>query len=245
MADLDTDRLTLATPEGVSVDLELAGIGSRGLALLVDQLIQWALILALGLLLALLGRGEWAFAAIVVLGFLINLFYFVPFEVLDQGRSPGKRLARLRVVQIDGSPVTFLASVIRNLLRIVDALPTAYGVAMITVLASKRLQRLGDMAAGTVVIHDRPRPAPAAEVAPTVRYELAGVAATWDVSAISAEEVVAVRAFLARRRDLEIAPRNRLAAQFDAALRPRVPGVAPGVAAEDFLEAVVWAKTAR
>lgn len=245
MADYDSDRLTLSTPEGVPIDLELAGVGSRSVAFLVDQLIQWAVIIALGLILAAVASSGWALAVVLTVAFVIQTFYFVPFEVLDQGRSPGKRLAKLRVVRSDGSPVAFLPSVIRNLVRIIDMLPSAYGVGIIVALASKRNQRLGDMAAGTIVIHDRPRPVvAAADVQPTVRYELSGLAAAWDLSAITAQDIAAVRAFLARRRDLQIAPRNRLAAQFDTALRPKVPGVPAGVPPEDFLEAIVWAKTA-
>ncbi len=245
MADYDSDRLTLSTPEGVPVDLELAGVGSRAVALLVDQLIQWALVIAIALVTAAVASSGWALAVVLTFAFVIQTFYFVPFEVLDQGRSPGKRVAGLRVVRLDGSPVSFLPSVIRNLVRVIDALPSVYGVGIIVSLASKRNQRLGDMAAGTIVIHNRPRPVvAAADVQANVRYELSGLAATWDLSAVSAQDVAAVRAFLARRRELEIAPRSRLASQFDAALRPKVPGVPPGVPAEDFLEAVVWAKTA-
>ena len=91
---------------------------------------------------------------------VIELFYFVVFETLWRGRSPGKRLLGLGVVSEDGLPVSFGASLVRNLLRSADILPSSYTTGLVTMLVSKRTQRLGDIAAGTVVVRfDRPRPA--------------------------------------------------------------------------------------
>ena len=100
------------------------------------------------------------FAVAIAAQLVIELFYFVVFETLWRGRSPGKRLLGLGVVSEDGLPVSFGASLVRNLLRSADILPSSYTTGLVTMLVSKRTQRLGDIAAGTVVVRfDRPRPA--------------------------------------------------------------------------------------
>jgi uncharacterized RDD family membrane protein YckC len=100
------------------------------------------------------------FAVAIAAQLVIELFYFVVFETVWRGRSPGKRLLGLGVVSEDGLPVSFGASLVRNLLRSADILPSSYTTGLVTMLVSKRTQRLGDIAAGTVVVRfDRPRPA--------------------------------------------------------------------------------------
>ena len=158
------DRISIATPEGVEVDVTLAGLGSRFTAALIDGLIQGAVVLGLGLLGGLLAGGaetadfDGGLAAGIALALVITSFllvllgYPIAFETWASGRTPGKRWTGLRVVRVGGAPVGFLTSAIRNLLRMVDFLPTLYGVGMVAMLASSRNQRLGDMAAGTLVV---------------------------------------------------------------------------------------------
>src|SRR5438874_7851272 len=122
------DRLTLDTPEGVQLELTLAGVGSRFTAALLDYLIQLVILIALGLVFGYgfgvtLGGGAWAAAIFFVLVFLVFNGYFIAFEVLASGRTPGKRWNGLRVVRESGAPVTFGASAVRNVLRLVDILP--------------------------------------------------------------------------------------------------------------------------
>ena len=160
------DRLSIPTPEGVDLELTLAGVGSRFVAGLLDQVVQWSVIIALMVLAGVLRDGDGlggaegaaatlAMAAFVVLVFAVQLLYDVSFETLASGRTPGKRWTGLRVVRLDGAPVGFVTSAVRNLLRIVDVLPGFYGVGLVAVLASRRNQRLGDMAAGTLVVRER------------------------------------------------------------------------------------------
>jgi hypothetical protein len=148
------------------------------------------------------------------------------------------------VVEADGSPVGFLTSAVRNVMRLVDVLPTAYLVGIVSILVSSRNQRLGDLAAGTLVVRDRlgsrrPRrtgPAPVPAHADT---------GAWDVSGVTVEELVAVRRFLERRHELTPEARNSLGSELASALRPKVAGVPETVEGESFLERLAAAKQAR
>lgn len=149
---LDTIRLN-ETPEGVDLGLRVAGPAARAVALAVDGGIRLALYLALTPLLALSGMG----IGLTLIGaLLLEWFYPVLFEVW-LGATPGKRSMGLVVVHDDGSPVGLPASLIRNLLRVVDFLPLFYGVGLISALADADFRRLGDLAAGTLVVHGEKR----------------------------------------------------------------------------------------
>ena len=245
------DRLRIATPEGVDLELTLAGPGSRSLGAAVDLLIQFFTGLGMVLLLqALSGGSGWVLAFIPVLGFLIVFGYDVAFEVLGGGRTPGKRLVGLRVVALGGRPVTLIPSAIRNAIRVVDFLPTTYGFGLLAILLSPRNQRLGDMAAGTLVVRertarDRDRDAAGIEAAAVPPLPGDHPALRWDLSAIGAEELALVRGFLARRWELEPMARSQLAQQIAGHVRPRVAGVPDGLGAEAFLELVAQVKAAR
>jgi uncharacterized RDD family membrane protein YckC len=149
---LDTVRLN-ETPEGVDLGLRVAGPVPRALALALDGFIRLGLYIIMIPLTLLAGLG----AGLVLLGvFLIGWLYPVFFEVI-QGATPGKRAMGLAVVHDDGTPVGLPASLIRNLLRVVDFLPIFYGVGLVSALADADFRRLGDLAAGTLVIHAEPR----------------------------------------------------------------------------------------
>lgn len=150
---IDTLRVQ-ETPEGVDIELRPAGPVVRSAALAIDTLIKGALYLALMPLLALSGVG----VGLALLGvFLLEWFYPVFFELL-RGATPGKRAMDLVVVQDDGTPVGPAASVIRNLLRVVDFLPLFYGAGLVSTLLDRDFRRLGDLAAGTLVVHVAGRP---------------------------------------------------------------------------------------
>lgn len=241
------DRLTLASAEGIDLDLRLAGIGSRGSAFLVDLALQ---AIALGLAGLVAGAfGDLGRAFLAVAAFLVLLGYPILAEAFG-GRTVGKALLRLSVVSTEGTPITFLASVIRNLVRLVDSLPGTYFVGIAAVLLTRRSQRVGDLAAGTLVVHrDRSRSgsdgsaSPRAATAPEV--VLPPEAAGWDVSSVTAEEVAAVRSFLERRSDLDPSHRANLAQTLSFQLLPKVAGVPLDGGPERFLERVVAAKTSR
>lgn len=246
------DRLRIATPEGVDVDVVVAGLGSRFIALLLDLVIQTVVILALGLAFGVL--GDLGAAAYAVTAFLVFFGYPVLFEVLAGGRTPGKRAVGLRVVTADGGPVGFVPSAVRNIVRLVDLLPSTYTVGMVAVLASSKHQRLGDLAAGTLVIRDRVAGgvggsggavgSPAGfQLASTVK--LPPEASGWDLSAVTAADVAAVRAFLERRAQLPPPTRRQIGADLASRLAPRVLGPPLDQGSERFLELLVAAKDAR
>lgn len=236
------DRVEIATPEGVDVSLELAGLGSRFIAILIDTAFKLLLIGALFVVLHAIGGGG-AVAALVIGAFLIWFFYDVLFEVLAGGRTPGKRASGIRVIGAGGEPVTLLPSSTRNLIRLVDGPLTGFIAGVVSIVASKRNQRLGDMAADTLVVRDAP---PGAGSQAAGRTQLpAAHDPHWDVSAVSAEELSAVRQYLDRRWSLEAAARERLAWQLAEGLRAKVAGAPTELRGEEFLERLAAAKAAR
>jgi len=163
----------IATPELVALNYDIVGVGSRFVGIIIDMTIMHCVILVvviIGILLfsftgvmdTVVALAEardtlvkFAIAAAMMFYFVLVWGYHVYFETLRFGRTPGKKFAGTRVIKLDGSPVTFRDSMIRNLLRIVDSLPTMYVVGTIACFASKKGQRLGDMAAGTSVVRTR------------------------------------------------------------------------------------------
>lgn len=172
---LDTSQ-SVATPEGVDLSLVPAGPVPRATAFLIDLLLRFALLALIALALSLLGKLGMGLFLLVM--FLIEWFYPVAFEVLAQGATPGKRSVGLRVVEADGRPVGIAASVIRNLLRTADFLPFLFGFGLLAMLFHPRFQRLGDMAAGTLVVWapeapQAPALPPATPLAPAQKLRLA------------------------------------------------------------------------
>lgn len=257
------DRITISTPEGVALEVPLAGLGSRFVAALVDGVIKGAVILgalagvvALG---ATSNRGPVPDAAgdlpliglalFFVFVFLVNFGYDVLFETLASGRTPGKRWTGLRVVRLDGGPVTFTTSAVRNLVRLIDGL-FGYAVGVVVILVSARNQRLGDLAAGTVVVRERRAPEPrrtAGAGAPgsAISHEISDELVTWDITSVTADDLVTVRRFLERRTELTAEARARLAHDFALRLRPKVAGAPEDLHPETFLEQLAAAKAAR
>ena len=162
---LDTLR-EVETPEGVALHLRCAGTVPRALAWGVDFLIRIAAVAALSSVLGLLG-GAGA-GAMLVLMFLVYWAYPIVFEVWSDGQTPGKRAFGLKVVCDNGTPVTWLPSVVRNLMRTVDMLPVLYGFGIASSLVDASSRRLGDHVAGTVVVYAERAPArpPAPAAAP-------------------------------------------------------------------------------
>jgi uncharacterized RDD family membrane protein YckC len=161
--DVDT-LLRVETPENVEIEYELAGPAARMAAYVIDLLVRIGLFLALsmitGWILDATELGESALQDIVNGILLVGVFvlewgYPTLFEAYRRGRTPGKSSVGLRVIRTNGTPISFADAAIRNLLRAVDALPLPYGCGLVSMLISPRFQRLGDLAAGTVVIWDR------------------------------------------------------------------------------------------
>ena len=238
------DTRTIATPEGVELRLRLAGVGSRFAAGSIDGTIKGAIVLVIALIFGI-GVGGAASRVVSGAGLLLGLvFYDVLFEVRAAGRTPGKRALGVRVVMADGRPVGFRASCVRNLLRLVEGLPLSYVPAIVSILVTPNNQRLGDLAAGTVVVHES-RAGAAAAPADGWARPVPGYTEAWDVSAITAQDLATVRDFLQRRHDFTPAARGALAERLANALRGRVAGARADMPAERFLEDLAAAKASR
>lgn len=211
------DKLSIDTPELISLEFRVAGIGSRFLALALDSIVQLAVyaVIAVIVVLATTAIGSvsqsgalWPLAIFVLLIFCLHYGYFAAFEALWNGQTPGKRLVRLRVIRDSGRPITVYDALARNLLRVVDSLPAFYCVGVITALISPRSKRVGDYVAGTVVVHEPdPVAAPTGwEAAPPVDE-----VSVDDLAPLSAAELDLVEAFLVRRWELGAEHRERIA----------------------------------
>lgn len=149
-------RSHVATPEGVELAITPAGPGVRVVAYLIDLLIRSVVLLVLGFVLkfaGVLGNG-----LLLLVYFILEWLYPVLFELWRNGATPGKRWMKVRVLHDDGTAITLGGSMLRNLLRVVDILPVGYVVGLICMVMNGQFKRLGDLVAGTLVIHD-----PAAE----------------------------------------------------------------------------------
>jgi uncharacterized RDD family membrane protein YckC len=234
------DRRTISTPEGVQLALPLAGIGSRFMAGLLDYTVVGIAYLIIVLATAWLAGGTAAAIILVTAVLAINVGYFTLFEVLGGGRSLGKRATGLRVVTDGGGQVGLRASLIRNIIRLLEFALFFYAPAVISVLATKNNQRLGDIAAGTLVVRES-KLAPVAAPAGTSQVSPERFA-HWDVTGIGEEEAGAVRSFLERRAQLRPGARRALAEQLAGRLRPLVAGAQHGLGDEAFLEHLAAAK---
>jgi len=240
------DLLTIQTPEGVTIDLVLAGYGSRFIAAFVDGLLK-LIVIGAAALLTLAADSQLALGALAIVAFAVTVGYDILFEVLAGGHTPAKRWSGLRVVQAVWRPETLAVSAVRNLIRILDGPATGYALGTIAILATRRNQRIGDLAAGTVVVRERVLAPSSMAAAPgsATGPDLALTDRAWDVSGVTADELMAVRTFLARRCELEGRARNRLALQLANGLRERVPGSSPALSAERFLEQLAGTKDRR
>lgn len=241
MAELRRQHLIVETPEHVMLDFEIAGIGSRALAALIDMAILLSVLVTGVLLSALLGRlglrlGSWGAALFLIGGFALWYGYFTFFEGLRAGQTPGKRATGIRVVRDTGHAVTLAAAATRNLIRIADFLPPPYLLGAILVALHPRAKRLGDMVAGTVVVRDRPvesRRAPAAPPSPD----------TLAAPLLSDEEFRLLARYQARAGTLAEGARDRLAAGLLARFAAHVPA---NVAADaGFLDLLYAEESAR
>jgi uncharacterized RDD family membrane protein YckC len=230
-----SDTKSVVTPEQVTLTYTLAGLGTRFGATVVDTFAQLvALGLLIYLLVLLLPRVNWArleflgeiapawVIALSVLGFFGIIWgYFVFWETVWSGRTPGKRLTGIRVLRDGGYPIDFRAAFVRNVVRYVDFLPFAYGVGAVTIFLSKESKRLGDYAAGTVVVVDaRPMPKPAEAAASPAEYQLLGDPSLLNLRGLSRDQFAVVERFLARSNELPVGVRMKLAKEIAEPLLP-------------------------
>ncbi|HEU4556985.1 MAG TPA: stage II sporulation protein M, partial [Longimicrobium sp.] len=242
---LNDRQVDIETPEHVSVGYELADLGSRFTAMLIDGIVLTVvgLVLMLGLLaLGVMGAmtgvglagGGVVVAVMIALWFLVSWGYRVYYEGFRDGQTIGKKAMRIRVVQDGGFPVTFRAAAVRNLVRMIDMQPgMTWGVAALAMMLHPRTKRLGDMAAGTVVVRDRTGQPIPEDTAPDV-------SAAVGRPVLSDQEFGALSMYVQRRATLEFAVRTQLAGTLVQRLAPRL-GVDPRglqVTTDQFLGAV-------
>jgi uncharacterized RDD family membrane protein YckC len=256
------DQLNIETPELVSIEVGIAGIGSRFIAIVIDYLI-WAAVFTVLILLAaiilpalrFLGdvSANWAIGIFFIVVFLLQWGYFALFEALANGRTPGKRVAKIHVIHRSGRAISFVESLARNLVRFVDYLPSFYVVGVVTMLLSKQNQRLGDLVAGTLVVRDREIESPHwgelgsrtitadifAPVSVVPPPHLSVTLPATNLARLSTGDLEVLEGFFARRLDMDLATRAALAERMAAALRAKSGlDIPPETSVETFLEAV-------
>jgi len=250
------NRIRLQTPESVEIEFTLAGIGNRALALLVDYFLLGITLLLFVLAWAILSvqsfdlisswtrnsqsLGLWLLAIFFLIVFFIYAGYFVFFETLWQGQTPGKRFAKIRVVRDDGRPIGLAQATLRSLLRPLDEF---LYIGAFFIMFSRREKRLGDWAAGTIVIDSHITAASAnftiSEQARSLYTELLD---TTDFSQLLPDDFAVIREYLQRRGAMasrsRVALASKLTQQVVAIMRlEKLPAVAPDI----FLEAVYLA----
>lgn len=258
-----SDQLSIDTPELVAIEMPLAGIGSRFIAVLVDTILWSAGLFVIGLLLFVFQPAidafsklseQWIIAVVIFLLFLFNWGYFTLFEAFWNGQTPGKRITKIRVIQQSGRPIGLFESMARNFIRYVDQFPSFYAVGVITMFVTRQHQRLGDLAAGTLVVRDRVPESPlwndmgsrtftAASFAP-VRLAMAEphllvTLPAGAVGKLASVDLEVLEGFFSRRLDMPLEVRNSLAERIASAIRAKSGLDQPaGISTETFLEAV-------
>jgi uncharacterized RDD family membrane protein YckC len=213
------ETLRIDTPENVAFGYRVAGIGSRFLAALVDTILIGVLQVVVNLAVLLIARYlfgfsltddtsglTWLLAIFGLIAFAFLWGYYIFFEMLWNGQSPGKRWVGLRVMRANGTPITLSESIIRNLVRLVDFLPAYYGLGVVVMFIDSQTRRLGDLAAGTVVVHDRAAVTldslAASPQGYAVSMSASARAAQWPVGQLTSRDLELAEDFLRRRETL-------------------------------------------
>ena len=250
--------VVVRTPESIAFHYELAGLGSRFLAILVDLVIQSVLMVGLiiGFVYASAGINRFLgsmhikaaqidsfiTASVILAVFVVYFGYFIAFEALWNGQTPGKRVIGIRVVRDGGYPIGFSESVIRNLIRVLEAALFFYALSAVSAVVSAQNKRLGDLAAGTIVVRDR-----AFEVTDPKRWlegdsdpqPAMGIGGT---AALTPEEVELVDRYIARRAQLQPDVARSLAQRVATALRPKLGPEASALDDDELLMRVAAAR---
>jgi uncharacterized RDD family membrane protein YckC len=260
-----SDQLNIDTPEQVELEFGIAGIGSRFVASLLDSLIVFAFFFVQIVVLITIGAAaaagaKWFVAIIVIIDFVVFWGYYGLFEAYWRGQTPGKRVMKIRVIKDSGRQITLFESLARNLIRVVDYMPGFYLVGLITMLCNKRNKRLGDLAAGTIVVHERTDEQPlfyqtsTTLVAPTDfaaqpfgQEALAPWAKPVEamfpadaVARLGAHDLVVIEAFFGRMLDLPLETRAAVAYRMAAQMAAKMGVVSPEGNPERTLESIAF-----
>ena len=269
------DQLNIETPEQVELRFPIAGIGSRFLAILTDSLIQGAALFFLFLGFALIVSAapkipgavaavsntgaKWFVAGVVLFYFLLYWGYYSLFEAFWNGQTPGKRLLKIRVIKDSGRQITLFEALARNLLRVIDMLPSFYLVGVITMLCNREQKRLGDLVAGTIVVHERSNEQPllshnsrtfTASLYPqpleAAREPVSSLVPADGVARLDAGDLSVIDTFFSRALDLDLDKRaeiaGRIADRMSAKMRVPLP---EGMAPERVLESIAHSMRAQ
>jgi uncharacterized RDD family membrane protein YckC len=212
-----TDDVRIETPEQIDVSLEIAGLGSRFVAQLLDWLIKWGTLFCVAMVLLIVAGGfeqlSFVVQAVVVALFYVFLLGFdIYFELKNNGQTPGKKTAGIRVVREGGASLDFTSACLRNVLGLVDFLPAFYLLGALIAMLTPRGQRLGDLVAGTVVIRERVLQPPAeldGRIQQMVRDEFAFTPDQLRVC--TSADLHVLRSFFQRDGEMEPDPRRQLA----------------------------------
>jgi len=247
-APLADPALSIETPERVELSLDVAGLGTRALAYLVDAFVLflfWVTVLFVisivqrqGISLEeILGLRSLVQAALALGIFALQWGYWVFFETIWAGRSPGKRLLHIRVVKLDGGPAGFAEASLRATGRVADFLPLFYAVGLLAMMVSAHSRRLGDLLAGTLVVRERQ--------ADLSRYDAKPQRPTATGLSLAPAEYELVSDFLSRAAQLAPEARTRVALKIAEPFAKRLPAekqqapLSNGPAAEAFLQSLV------
>ncbi len=239
--------IQVVTPENVTVTYELAGIGSRGLAIMLDTVLEGIIVLIVllaGTGVAYISQSVMVRITGMVILWVVLVFiwviYPIIFEIVWDGRTPGKRLAGLRVIREGGYPINGTSAIIRNLARFIDFLPIFYGVGIITMFVQPEYKRLGDIIAGTIVI----REPVAGEILLAAREEpieedlAVGLPDIRNLDRLTSEDYQALRSFVQRQGQLKPPIQERLAGQILQALSPKLDIPTEPLSAQDQIRMV-------
>lgn len=247
---------SISTPENVDLHLELAGLGSRIWAAFIDFCLIYLLIIGLVLIALVasilleqspLSRDSktliyyWVIGlSTILLSFSIQFAYFIYFEKIWNGQTPGKRIAQIRVIEANGQPVNTGSVIIRNLLRIVDTY-LGLGIGIVFMIFDRNERRIGDMAGGTLVIRERSSDLLQRNLKLTADKPESSFI---DAGQISPDEYHLLLDFLKRRQKMESGSRQRLAKKLDDYFRQKLnPEKQENESSENFLEKVYLSYT--
>ena len=244
----------IETPENVELQRRLAGIGSRFMAGILDHILIALMYLVLFLFLLVTGINVmvvfgiasalemWLFAAVILIAFAIYWGYFVFFEMWTNGQSPGKKYMKIRVVQVEGGGISFNSIAIRNLLRAVDVIG-AYAVAGIAMFVTKKVQRLGDLAAGTVVVSEEvPNYSARYDKKKQILDNKGITSAALEATGLKPEEYRLLHNYWLRRGELSIEAKRQLLPQLVRPILNRTGHSLPNeslVVLEDYVERII------
>lgn len=267
------DQLNIETPEQVELHFPIAGVGSRFLALFADTVIQaiaeFILVLFFVLIVSSAKRAalgamsdnsaKWFVAALLLVNFLLYWGYFSLFEAFWNGQTPGKRLLKIRVIKDSGRQITLFEALARNLIRVIDMLPTFYLVGVVSMICNREQKRLGDLVAGTIVVHERSDEQPlmshnsrtfTASLYPQPIEMTAQPEGAWlpgdGVARLDAGDLNVIDTFLSRALDLDLDKRAEMAGRVAGRMSAKMQVPLPeGLAPERALEAIARAMRAQ